>query len=47
MERHKLTADQAFQALASVSMRSNTKLREVAEGLVRTGHLNLGATGLS
>jgi GAF domain-containing protein len=37
MERFRLTADQAFQALAQVSMRSNTKVRDVAEILVRTG----------
>jgi GAF domain-containing protein len=43
MERYKLTADAAFQALASVSMRSNTKLRDVAEQLVRTGRFELGA----
>lgn len=39
MERHKLTADQAFQALARVSMASNQKVREVAERLVHTGQL--------
>jgi hypothetical protein len=39
MERYKLTADQAFQALARVSMESNTKVRDVAEHLVRTGEL--------
>jgi GAF domain-containing protein len=37
MDRHKLTADQAFQALAQMSMKSNRKLRAVAEDLVRTG----------
>jgi GAF domain-containing protein len=37
MERHKLTADQAFQALARVSMHSNRKVRDVADHLVRTG----------
>jgi GAF domain-containing protein len=37
MERYKLTADVAFQALARVSMRSNTKVRDVADTLVRTG----------
>jgi len=37
MERHKLTADQAFQLLAQVSMHRNRKLRTVAEDLVRTG----------
>ncbi|MBJ7451288.1 MAG: GAF and ANTAR domain-containing protein [Blastococcus sp.] len=39
MERHKLTPDQAFQLLAHASMRTNTKLRDIAEGLVLTGDL--------
>ncbi|CCG03881.1 ANTAR domain-containing protein [Blastococcus saxobsidens] len=39
MERHKLTADQAFQVLARLSMVSNTKLRDVAERLALTGEL--------
>jgi hypothetical protein len=39
MERFKLTADQAFQALARVSMETNLKVREVAERFVRTGDL--------
>lgn len=39
MERHKLTADQAFQLLASASMHSNRKVREIAEHLVTTGEL--------
>jgi GAF domain-containing protein len=46
MERHKLTADQAFQALASVSMRTNTKVRDVAEELVRTGQFDFRGSGL-
>jgi GAF domain-containing protein len=37
MERFKLTADQAFEALTRVSMESNRKVREVAEQFVRTG----------
>jgi GAF domain-containing protein len=37
MERYKLTADQAFQALARVSMDTNRKVRDVADKLVRTG----------
>lgn len=37
MERFKLTADEAFQMLARVSMDSNTKLRDVADHVVRTG----------
>src|SRR4051794_34741031 len=39
MERFKLTADQAFQALARVSMETNTKVRDVAATFVRTGEL--------
>ncbi len=39
MERHKLTADQAFQQLAQVSMAANVKLRAVADHLVHTGEL--------
>jgi GAF domain-containing protein len=46
MERHKLTADQAFQALAAVSMRSNTKVRDVAEELVLSGDFDLRKAGL-
>ncbi|MCW2618290.1 MAG: Response regulator with antiterminator output domain, partial [Modestobacter sp.] len=45
MERHKLTPDQAFQALASVSMRTNTKVRDVAEQLVLTGSLDPDNSG--
>jgi GAF domain-containing protein len=37
MERYKVTADQAFQALARVSMHTNTKVKDVADNLVRTG----------
>jgi GAF domain-containing protein len=39
MERHKLTAEQAFQVLAQASMRGNVKLRDVADQLVHTGVL--------
>jgi len=39
MERHKLTADQAFQLLAHASQAANVKLRTIAEHLVRTGEL--------
>jgi GAF domain-containing protein len=39
MERFKLTPDQAFQALTRVSMRTNTKVRDIAERFVRTGEL--------
>lgn len=41
MERYKITADQAFQMLAQVSMRRNIKLRDVADALVRTGEFTL------
>jgi AmiR/NasT family two-component response regulator len=37
MEWYKLPADSAFQALARVSMQTNTRLRDVADDLVRTG----------
>jgi GAF domain-containing protein len=37
MERFKLTADQAFQALARISMDSNTKVRHVAMRFVESG----------
>jgi GAF domain-containing protein len=39
MERYRLTADQAFQALARVSMETNTKVRDVAQHMVDTGNL--------
>jgi GAF domain-containing protein len=39
MERFKLTADQAFEALTRVSMESNLKVRDVAERFVQTGEL--------
>ena len=39
MERHKITADQAFQLLAHASMTTNTKVRDVADELVHTGAL--------
>jgi GAF domain-containing protein len=42
MERYKLTADQAFQALTRVSMETNTKVRDIAERFVRTGDLRAG-----
>jgi GAF domain-containing protein len=41
IERHKLTPDQAFEALATVSMNGNVKLRDIAEHLVLTGELPL------
>ena len=42
MERHQLTGDQAFALLVRASQRSNVKLREVAEQLVRCGALAEG-----
>ena len=42
MERFKLSADQAFSALARVSMESNTKVRDVAVRFVETGELRPG-----
>ncbi|SNS10801.1 GAF domain-containing protein [Geodermatophilus pulveris] len=39
MERHRITADQAFQLLAHASMTTNTKVRDVADHLVHTGEL--------
>ncbi len=42
MERYKWSADQAFQALVQVSMRSNTRVRAVAEHLVQTGVFRVG-----
>jgi GAF domain-containing protein len=41
MERHKLTAEQAFEVLAQASMRGNIKLRAIAEQLVHTGALEV------
>jgi len=37
--RHKLTADQAFQLLARISMQNTIRLGVVAEELVLTGQL--------
>jgi GAF domain-containing protein len=42
MERFRMTADQAFQALSRVSMESNTKLLDVAARFVETGELSDG-----
>jgi GAF domain-containing protein len=39
MERHKITATQAFELIVQVSQRANLKLRVIAEELVRTGAL--------
>ena len=42
MARHRLSADQAFQVLVRMSMKTNRKLRAVADDLVHTGELRLG-----
>ncbi|GAA1309732.1 hypothetical protein GCM10009634_75020 [Saccharothrix xinjiangensis] len=39
MERHKITADEAFAMLVRSSQSANTKLRDVADHLVRIGQL--------
>ena len=41
MERHKLTAEQAFQVLTWSSMQTNRKVRDIADQLVMTGKLPL------
>lgn len=41
MERHKLTAEQAFRVLSETSMNSNVKVRDVAADLVLTGELTV------
>jgi AmiR/NasT family two-component response regulator len=40
MERFKITADQAFDVLATVSQDTNRKVYAVAEDLTRTGTLD-------
>jgi GAF domain-containing protein len=40
IERYKLTAEQAFRLLAEASMRTNYKLRDLAQHLVLTGNLS-------
>lgn len=39
IERHKVTADQAFRLLVEASMHTNRKVRDLAEDLVLTGEL--------
>ncbi|MFL6045879.1 MAG: ANTAR domain-containing protein [Propionibacteriaceae bacterium] len=39
MERHKIKEDEAFTILTHASQRTNTKLRDITEELVRTGAL--------
>ena len=43
MERHKITADQAFQLLARASQDRNVKLRDLAEELIFSGELQAPA----
>jgi AmiR/NasT family two-component response regulator len=38
MERHRLTAEQAFDCLRDLSQRRNVKLRDLAEQIIYTGH---------
>jgi len=45
MERHKINEDEAFTMLTHASQRTNTKLRDIAEELVRTGMLPSRAKG--
>ena len=37
MERHRLTAEKAFDHLRELSQRGNIKVRDVAEQLIYTG----------
>lgn len=39
MERHRVTAEQAFAVLSTASQRTNRKLVEIAESLVHTGEV--------
>ena len=39
MERHRLTADQAFERLSAASQARNVKLRQIAEIVTSTGYL--------
>jgi AmiR/NasT family two-component response regulator len=39
MERHRITASQAFDVMVHASQRTNVKLRVIADELVRTGTL--------
>lgn len=40
MERHHVSADRAFRLLVAVSMRTNRKMRDLAEELVMTGGID-------
>ena len=45
MERHRVTAEQAFALLVRVSQHRNSKLRDVAEGLVLSGRMDEARPG--
>lgn len=47
MERHRVTAEQAFMMLVRVSQHRNTKLRTIAERLVLSGHLDEPRPGVA
>ncbi|MCW2636307.1 MAG: Two-component response regulator receiver and and CheY domain, partial [Blastococcus sp.] len=42
MERHRLTAHQAFDLLVRTSSTTNRKLRDIADELAETGQLPVG-----
>ncbi len=42
MERHRLTAEQAFDCLRDLSQRRNVKVRDLAEQLIYTGNAEQG-----
>lgn len=46
VERHKMTTQQAFALLVRVSQHRNVKLRDVADQLVHSGHLDDPHSGL-
>ena len=45
MERYELTADQAFQVLADVSLRTSLRLRVLADDLAATSQLTPSGGG--
>ncbi|GAB3348862.1 ANTAR domain-containing protein [Modestobacter lapidis] len=45
MERYKLSADRAFQMMATLSMESNVKVRVIAERVVLTGEVGTSRSG--
>ena len=42
MERHRVTAEDAFDVLVRLSMERNEKLRDVADRIIETGVLHPG-----